>query len=111
MSREEILELTSLLGVPVETIPNEVIVDILRGGATVARSAKCALLGGHTIRNPEPIYGLAVTGVIDPKRMLTNAAARPVMLRHFTQVAVARSIRVWKPWGDFNLSSWPRPGM
>jgi selenide,water dikinase len=67
----------ALLGVPVETVPDEVIVEILRGGAAVARSARCALLGGHTIRNPEPIYGLAVTGVINPKKVLTNARAQP----------------------------------
>jgi selenide, water dikinase len=35
------------------------------------------LLGGHTIRNPEPIYGLAVTGLVSPRHMLTNARARP----------------------------------
>jgi selenide,water dikinase len=67
----------AVLGVPAEMVPEEVIVDILRGGAAVARSAGCALLGGHTIRNPEPIYGLAVTGVINPKKVLTNAGAKP----------------------------------
>ena len=36
-----------------------------------------ALMGGHTIRSPEPIYGLAVTGMVSPHRMLTNANARP----------------------------------
>ena len=41
------------------------------------REAGCALVGGHTIRNPEPIFGLSVTGLVDPLRLLTNAAARP----------------------------------
>jgi selenide,water dikinase len=50
---------------------------ILRGGAAKVREAKCALVGGHTIRNPEPIYGLSVTGIVDPRKMLTNARARP----------------------------------
>ena len=67
----------ALLGVPVEVVPNDVIVKILRGGAAVARSAGCALLGGHTIRNAEPIYGLSVTGVINPKQVMTNAGAQP----------------------------------
>lgn len=67
----------AVLGVPVEAVPDEVIVEILRGGAAVARSAGCALLGGHTIRNAEPIYGLAVTGLINPKKVLTNARAQP----------------------------------
>jgi len=49
---------------------------ILRGGAAKIKEAKCVLIGGHTIRNPEPIYGLAVTGLVSPHRMLTNAKAR-----------------------------------
>ena len=67
----------ALLGVPTDVVPPEIIAQILRGGAGVARAAKCALIGGHTIVNPEPIYGLAVTGLVDPRRLLTNAKARP----------------------------------
>ena len=37
----------------------------------------CAIIGGHSIRNPEPIYGLAVTGIVDLRHMTTNANARP----------------------------------
>src|SRR5882724_5747738 len=50
---------------------------ILRGGASKIKEANCVLVGGHTIRNPEPVYGLAVTGLVSPRRMITNAAARP----------------------------------
>jgi selenide,water dikinase len=67
----------NLLGVPTEKVGPEVLARILQGGAATARLAKCCLIGGHTIRNPEPIYGLSVTGIVHPKRMLTNAAARP----------------------------------
>ena len=67
----------NLLGVPAEKVPPEVIARILQGGARKVREAGCALVGGHTIRNPEPIFGLAVTGLVDPRRLLTNAAARP----------------------------------
>lgn len=67
----------NLLGVPVDDVPPEVIAQILQGGASKVREAGCALVGGHTIRNPEPIYGLSVTGLVHPKRLLTNAAARP----------------------------------
>jgi selenide,water dikinase len=67
----------NLLGVPTEKITPTVISQILRGGARKAKEANCAILGGHTIGNPEPIYGLSVTGVVHPKRILTNAAARP----------------------------------
>jgi selenide,water dikinase len=66
----------NLMGVPVEKVSAEVIARILRGGAAKAREAKCALVGGHTIKNPEPIYGLSVTGWVDPRKMITNAAAR-----------------------------------
>jgi selenide,water dikinase len=58
-------------------VPNTVIAEILRGGAAKAKEAGCAIIGGHTIRSPEPIYGLAVTGMVSPGRMLTNAHARP----------------------------------
>ena len=67
----------NLLGVPDEHVPPEAVARILLGGARTVREAGCALVGGHTIRNPEPIYGLSVTGLVDPRRMLTNAAARP----------------------------------
>ena len=41
------------------------------------KEAGCVLIGGHTIRNPEPIYGLSVTGLVSPRRMMVNSAARP----------------------------------
>src|SRR5437867_2573333 len=67
----------NLLGVPTDVVPPRVINAILRGGAAKVKEAKCVLVGGHTIRNPEPIYGLSVTGIVSPRRMLTNADARP----------------------------------
>ncbi len=48
----------------------------LRGGLEKAAEVGCAIIGGHSIRNPEPIYGLAVTGVVDLGKILTNANAR-----------------------------------
>lgn len=67
----------NVLGVPTDLVGAEVIARILQGGAATVKQAKCALVGGHTIRNPEPIYGLAVTGLVNPNRVMTNAAARP----------------------------------
>ena len=67
----------NLLAVPDDLVPPEVIAQILRGGAAKVREAGCALVGGHTVRNAEPLYGLSVTGLVHPKRLLTNAAARP----------------------------------
>jgi selenide,water dikinase len=50
---------------------------ILAGGADVARAASVAILGGHTIKDDEPKYGMAVSGTIDPRRIVTNANAKP----------------------------------
>ena len=66
----------NIMGVPVDLVPPAAIRRILLGGALKIKQAKCVLLGGHTIKNPEPIYGLAVTGLVSPRRMLTNAGAR-----------------------------------
>lgn len=66
----------NIMGVPTDKVPPEVIAQILRGGADKVKEAGCALVGGHTIKNPEPIYGLSVTGIVNPKRALTNAKAR-----------------------------------
>jgi selenide,water dikinase len=67
----------NLLGVPTDKLPPATIAAVLRGGAAKVKEAGCALVGGHTIKNPEPIYGLSVTGLVDPRKMMTNAAARP----------------------------------
>ena len=63
----------NLSGFPADQLPLSVVNRILRGGATKIAEACCVLVGGHTIRSPEPIYGLAVTGMVSPRRMLTNA--------------------------------------
>ena len=67
----------NIMGMPVDLVPARVVKLILRGGAAKLKEAGCVLLGGHTIRNPEPIYGLSVTGLVSPRCMLTNAKARP----------------------------------
>jgi selenide,water dikinase len=54
-----------------------VVSAILRGGLAKAAEVGCVIIGGHSIRNPEPIYGLAVTGLVDVRRVTTNANARP----------------------------------
>src|SRR2546427_296670 len=67
----------NLMGIPTDVVPRKVISAILRGGAAKIKEADCVLVGGHTIRNPEPVYGLSVTGLVNPRRMMTNANARP----------------------------------
>jgi selenide,water dikinase len=67
----------NLVGWPREVLPGELLREVLRGGLDVARSAGCHVGGGHSIDDPEPKYGMAVTGVADPRRLLRNDAARP----------------------------------
>jgi selenide,water dikinase len=67
----------NIMGFPTNLVPPKTIIAILRGGLDKAKQAGCAIIGGHTIRNPEPIYGLAVTGIVDLRNVMTNANARP----------------------------------
>lgn len=67
----------NVVGMPEDVIGLDVIHEILRGGADKVLEAECALAGGHSIKNPEPIYGLSVTGLVNPSRMITNAGAKP----------------------------------
>src|SRR5438046_9275833 len=66
----------NILGFPAKLVSPKTIAAILRGGLKKAGEVGCAIIGGHSIRNPEPIYGLAVTGVVDLRNILTNANAR-----------------------------------
>jgi selenide,water dikinase len=67
----------NIVGFPTDLIRPRVITEILRGALTKATEVGCAIIGGHSIRNPEPIYGLAVTGIVDLRKVTTNANARP----------------------------------
>ena len=60
----------NLLGWPRDKLPIELAAEVLRGGLEVARSAGCRVAGGHSIDDPEPKYGMAVTGLADPGRLL-----------------------------------------
>lgn len=62
---------------PTGVLPLEYLGQILRGGVETASLAGATIVGGHTIDDPEPKYGLAVTGVVRPGTELTNAAASP----------------------------------
>jgi selenide,water dikinase len=67
----------NLLAYPVSRLEPEIVAEILRGGADKFREAGVTVVGGHTIDDAEPKYGAAVTGLIHPDRIVTNAAARP----------------------------------
>ena len=60
-----------------ESMEEDTIREILRGGYDAAYEAGAIITGGHTIRGAEPIYGLAVSGFVHPERVLTNSGARP----------------------------------
>ena len=67
----------NLVGWPRGVLPLELMTEVLRGGLAVASEAGCPVIGGHSIDDPEPKYGMAVTGVADPARLLRNDAAEP----------------------------------
>jgi selenide,water dikinase len=66
----------NLVAFPLEVLGPDVLREILRGGADAVAAAGASIVGGHSIDDPEPKYGLAVTGVVDPREVLTNAGAR-----------------------------------
>ena len=63
----------NLVGWPRDKLPLEMLADVLKGGAETAARAGCLIVGGHSIDDAEPKYGMAVIGEVHPDRMLTNA--------------------------------------
>ncbi len=66
-----------LVGWPRERLPLELLGEVLAGGAEILAEAECLLVGGHSIDDAEPKYGFAVTGLVHPDDLITNAGARP----------------------------------
>jgi len=67
----------NLVAWPREKLPLDLLGEVLRGGADVAREAGAFLLGGHSVDDPEPKYGMVAIGEVHPDRIVTNAGARP----------------------------------
>ena len=67
----------NIVGFPSTTLSLDILGEILRGGSDKAREAGIHILGGHSVDDPEPKYGLAVTGFIHPNRIVTNAGGQP----------------------------------
>lgn len=67
----------NLLAWPREVLPAELATEVLRGGVDVAHPAGCHVAGGHSVDDPEPKYGLAVTGTVEADRMIRNDAGVP----------------------------------
>ena len=72
----EPLTALNIVGFPVGSAPIEALTEILRGGQDAVHEAGAVIAGGHSIIDEEIKYGLSVTGRVDPRRILTNAAAR-----------------------------------
>ena len=67
----------NLVGFPAGKLPLDTLGEILRGGCSAAEEAGVPVLGGHSIDDPEPKFGMAVTGLVHPERILRNVGARP----------------------------------
>src|SRR5579883_2144572 len=67
----------AILGMPLGKIPNDMVREILKGGASIAAEAGIPIAGGHSIDCPEPVYGLAVIGLCKPEQVRKNSGARP----------------------------------
>lgn len=65
----------NIVAVPTDLLSLDTINQILKGGADKVAEAGCALAGGHTVQNPEPLYGLSVTGLVNPHRVISNSGA------------------------------------
>ncbi|GAB3561256.1 selenide, water dikinase SelD [Spelaeicoccus albus] len=67
----------NLVGWPRDVLPMELLTEVLRGGLAIGTEAGCPVIGGHSVDDPEPKYGMAVTGVARPDRLLRNDCAEP----------------------------------
>lgn len=66
----------NIVGFPA-SLDQEILGEVLRGGYAKAAEAECIIAGGHTVDDPEPKYGLAVVGLVEPGKQVSNAAAQP----------------------------------
>ena len=90
----------NVVGVPLEHLSLDDVNQILRGGADKVAEAGCVLAGGHTVQNPEPLYGLSVTGLVHPDQLITNSGA-----------AVGDLLVLTKPLGTGILSTATKQGV
>lgn len=67
----------NIVAFPVNTMDVSILGDILKGGAQKIREAETLLVGGHTVEDDEPKYGLSVTGIVHPGKVLTNRGGKP----------------------------------
>jgi selenide,water dikinase len=85
----------NLLGWPRDKLPTELAAEVLRGGLDVGRAANCPVAGGHSIDDPEPKYGMAVTGTADPATLLRIDAGQPGLPLSLTKPIGTGVLNAW----------------
>jgi selenide, water dikinase len=85
----------NLLGWPRDELPAELAAEVLRGGLDVSRAAHCHLAGGHSIDDPEPKYGMAVTGTADPVALLRIDGGQPGLPLSLTKPVGTGVLNAW----------------
>lgn len=91
----EPLVAVNLLGWPRDTLPADLAAEVLRGGLDVGRAAHCHVAGGHSIDDPEPKYGMAVTGTVRPDALLRIDTARPGLPLSLTKPLGIGVLNAW----------------
>ena len=91
----EPLVAVNLLGWPRGKLPAELAAEVLRGGLEVGRAAHCYVAGGHSIDDPEPKYGMAVTGTADPAALLRIDAGQPGLPLSLTKPIGTGVLNAW----------------
>jgi selenide, water dikinase len=85
----------NLLGWPRDRLPAGLAAEVLRGGLDVGRAARCHVAGGHSIDDPEPKYGMAVTGIADPAALLRIDAGQPGLPLSLTKPLGIGVLNAW----------------
>src|SRR6184192_4584566 len=83
----------NLVGWPRDTLPFDLLGEVLRGGGDVARAAGAFVLGGHSVDDPEPKYGMAAIGEVHPDRIVRNSGAQPGDVLVPTKIAIYRILQ------------------
>jgi len=85
----------NLLGWPRDKLPAELAAEVLRGGLDAGRAARCHVAGGHSIDDPEPKYGMAVTGTADPATLLRIDTGQPGVPLSLTKPIGTGVLNAW----------------
>jgi selenide, water dikinase len=106
----EPLVAVNLLGWPRDKLPAELAAEVLRGGLDTGRAAGCHVAGGHSIDDPEPKYGMAVTGTADPAALLRIDAGRPGLPLSLTKPLGTGVLNAWHKARSYSGASACRSG-